>query len=224
MGEDDAPETDRRRQGYRKPIFPRPLLPVVGYDHALQIVVDDGTGKISLPRTAFLALAKQRCRSVRAATPGARSQTRYSPPPAPASAKGTKIAVCGSFPFRPTTLPSKARPGPGLRVNSGCESTRPSVLDGGRPGLLLLVEGEHERSPGQGRTPGVAVLTENQPGSEMESDVDPIAAVPGLRRQNDPTGRIGLVLHTGHLNLRGRRPARYADLDAKRGRAGGSQA
>ena len=124
------------------------------------------------------------------------------------------------FPFLRQPWPQRRDGRPGLRVNRGCKSTRPSVLDERKArSCYLPVEGQHERSPSEGRTPGVAVFANDQPGPEMESDVDPIAALPGPRRQNNPTGRIGLVLRTGRPGPPREPPSRHAHLDAERSRS-----
>ena len=222
MGEDHAAEIapERARQPQTNPPG---RLAVEGDNDTLQIVVEDGARQISLPRSAFLAVGKQRSGRF-AATPGRRSQTRYSPPPAPASAKGTKTAVCGSFPFCPTTLPSKARPGPGLRVNSGCDSTRPQRLwtpegpdcgPGRRPARTVPRPGPHVR---RCRTRRRISLGPRWKSTAIRSPL--FQARDGKTTQ---PAESALYFVPATSNLRGCRPGRHADLDAESGRSGRAQ-
>ena len=54
----------------------------------------------------------------------------------PGVGKGNKDRRLRVISFCSDDLGLEGQTGPGLRVNSGCDSTRPSVLEGGRPGLL----------------------------------------------------------------------------------------
>ena len=142
-------------------------MTVESHDRAVEIVVNDRAGKISLPGTAFLAVGQQRrgqFRRPRRAQPDAILAASR-----PRVGKGNKNRRLRTISLSSDYLASNARLEPGSEGQQRLRLDQANRLRRRESRIAILVERQHERSPGQGRTPGVAVFAANQPRSEMKS-------------------------------------------------------